>query len=179
MSELSPLQLWTRRLGFVALALFIVFLHLLPLQTAPQSWAGPDWLMAFAFAWAVRRPDYMPAAMLALVFLMADLLLQRPPGLWALLMLVACESLKSQSRQLRAATFPTEAFSVAGLIIAVSIGYRLVLVVFLVDLPPLSLEIMQMIMTLAFYPLAALVTHSLMGVRKIVPGDYVSRGRRL
>ena len=43
---------------------------------------GPDLLIAFAFAWSLRRPEYVPSLLLALLFLLADLLLQRPPGLW-------------------------------------------------------------------------------------------------
>ena len=60
---------------------------LLPLQTTPRSLAGPDLLLAFAVAWCLRRPEFVPPLALALAFLLADLLLQRPPGLWALLAL--------------------------------------------------------------------------------------------
>ena len=55
---------------------------------------GPDLLIAFALAWSLRRPEYVPTLLLAILFLLGDLLLQRPPGLWALLALLACENLK-------------------------------------------------------------------------------------
>ena len=56
MSELGTSQrIWLMRAGFVLLALFILFVHLLPLQTKPPvHFAPPEMLMLFAFAWAVR-----------------------------------------------------------------------------------------------------------------------------
>ena len=160
------------RLAFVALALFLFFIQLLPLQTeAPGRIVGPDALMLFAFAWAVRRPEFLPAGLLAGVFLLADLLLQRPPGLWAVLMLLACERLKAQSVSLRDAGFATECLTVGLLIGAVFLGYRVLMMLFILDAPPLGLWIVQLIVTLACYPLAVFLTHWLMGVRKYAPGD--------
>ncbi|MEO0503273.1 MAG: rod shape-determining protein MreD, partial [Pseudomonadota bacterium] len=90
MSELPPSRLWTMRIAFTARVMVILFFHMLPLQTATGGWIWPDFILAFALAWSVRRPDYVPLALLAGLFLLADLLLQRPPGLWAALALVAC-----------------------------------------------------------------------------------------
>ena len=50
---------WPMRLAFVALALVVVFFHLLPLETVPRQWAPPDVLLAFTFAWVLRRPPHM------------------------------------------------------------------------------------------------------------------------
>ena len=70
MAELSTSRLWLMRLGFVALALVIMFFHLLPLDTVPRRWAPPDLLVAFVFAWALRRPDYVPILSLAIILLL-------------------------------------------------------------------------------------------------------------
>ena len=173
MSELGTSQrIWLMRAGFVLLALFILFVHLLPLQTKPPvHFAPPDMLMLFAFAWAVRRPELVPSMLLALIFLLADLLLQRPPGLWALMLLLATERLKAQSLSLRDAGFFTECLSVAALIVFVFVGYRVILGVLIVDLPPLGIWIVHMLMTLICYPIAVFVTHWVMRIRKYAPGD--------
>lgn len=134
--------------------------------------------MVFAMAWSVRRPDYVPALLLALLFLLADLLLQRPPGVWALLMLLACERLKSQAFTLRDAGLPTEYIKVSVLIVGVYVLDRVVLALTLVDLPSLGLYLLQMVATLVAYPFAVVITHSLMGVRKSAPSD-VGGGRRI
>ncbi|MFC6585378.1 hypothetical protein [Sulfitobacter aestuariivivens] len=80
MNDQSPTRLWLMRAAFFVLALVILFFHLLPLETTPRRWAGPDVLLAFACAWCLRRPEYVPSVILALAFLLADLLLQRPPA---------------------------------------------------------------------------------------------------
>ena len=173
----TPARLWLMRAAFVALALVILFANLLPIETAaPQGWAGADLVMIFAMAWSLRRPDYVPALLLACVFLLSDLLLQRPPGLWAMLMLLACERLKAQAHTLRDAGPPAEYLSVGVLIILIYLANRLILSLMLIDLPSLGLYLLQMIVTMLAYPLAVFVTHVFMGVRKVAPSEAAGAG---
>ena len=178
MTELSFARLFLMRAGFVLLVLVILFFQLLPLDTAPRRWAGPDLILCFAFAWSLRRPEFVPPLVLAGVFLMADLLLQRPPGLLALLALLGSENLKARGRSLRDATFPAEWLSVSVVIVGVLLGYRLILAMLLVDLPRLSLSLFELGMTVLFYPVVVLITHGLMRVRKATPGDIDALGQR-
>ncbi|MCX7560329.1 rod shape-determining protein MreD [Sulfitobacter sp. F26204] len=179
MNDLSQTRVWLMRASFLLLTLLILFFHLLPLETVPRRWAGPDILFCFALAWSMRRPDYVPALVLAMAFLLADLLLQRPPGLWALLALVGCENLKSRARSLRDANFAAEWITVGVIIIGVTLGYRVVLAIVLIDLPSLSLSLSELALSLLVYPMIVAVTHSLMGVRKGTPGDLDTLGSRL
>ena len=178
MNDHSSYRVWVMRAAFILLTLFILFVHLLPLNSAPSTWALPNLLMGFAFAWSARRPEYVPAILLGLVLLLADLLLQRPPGLWAVIVLLASEKLKSQAPTLRAATFLTELATVTGLIIGATVLNRVVLAVLLVDVPGLLLTLNQMGMTVLFYPAFVFVTHAIMGVRKSAPGDLDTLGGR-
>lgn len=178
MTKLSPAHLWTMRVGFAALAFAILFFQLLPIGTGPRSWAGADLLLAFALAWSARCPDYVPTLLLATIFFLADLLLQRPPGLMALLALLASESLKAQSHSLRDEGIMAEILTAAALIIAVGIGNRLILAILLVDLPPLGLTAMQIGATVLAYPIIAFLTHALIGVRGAAPGDLQTGGNR-
>ncbi|WP_299547610.1 rod shape-determining protein MreD [uncultured Tateyamaria sp.] len=171
-------RLWTMRIAFSALTLLILFLHLLPLQTATGGLIWPDFLLLFALAWSVRRPDYVPATLLAVLFLMADLLLQRPPGLWALLALIACEQMKTQSRSLRDASLATELVSAVLWIVGIGIAYRLTLAVLLVEVPQLGPTLIQIVVTAIAYPVVVTITHVLMGVRKPTPGDIDGKGVR-
>ena len=139
---------------------------------------GPDLLIAFAFAWSLRRPEYVPSLLLALLFLLADLLLQRPPGLWAVLALLACENLKGRSRSLRDATFGAEWIAVAVLLTVILITNRIVLSVVLVTPPQLRLSLLELGMTILVYPAVVFVTHSLMGVRRAAPGELDALGGR-
>ena len=179
MNDLSQTRLWLMRAAFVAVVMVIVFFHLLPLDTTPRRWAAPDLVLGFACAWSLRRPEYVPAWLLAAVFLLTDFLLQRPPGLWAMLALIGCENLKGRARGLRGASFPVEWMTVSAVVIAITLLNRLVLAVSFVPTPGLNLSLFEMGMTLLFYPLIVLTTHMLMGVRKSAPGDLERMGQRI
>lgn len=179
MNDLSPARLWLMRSSFLILTLVILFFHLLPLETTPRRWAGPDLLLCFALAWSMRRPEYVPAPILAMAFLLADFMLQRPPGLWALLALLACENLKSRARGLRDANFVAEWMTVGLILIAVTFAYRIGLGLALLDLPPLALSLTELGMTIVAFPLVVAVTHYIMGVRKAAAGELDALGNRV
>jgi len=170
--------MWTMRALYAGLCLVIVYLHLLPLDTVPRGWAGPDIVLALTFAWVLRRPEYVPPLLIAMVLLLCDLLFHRPPGLWAALVLIASQTLRGQTRELRDMTFSVEWFSVATTLVAITIAYRVTLAILLIDQAPLGLSLMQMVMTLVAYPLVVIVSQALFGVRRLAPGDVDPMGGR-
>ena len=176
MNRRTLTHLWGMRLTFALGVCIILFFHLLPLETTPGRWVGPDFLLAFAFAWSLRRPEYVPSPILAGLFLIADLLLQRPPGLWAILALLGCEKLKSRARVLRDGTFMSEWITVCVTMLTIAIAYRLILVVTLLDPPALNLSIIELLMTMLCYPLAVAIAHWGLGVRKVTPGEIDTLG---
>ncbi|WP_299727367.1 rod shape-determining protein MreD [uncultured Tateyamaria sp.] len=176
MNEQVSSRLWTMRLAFGLLVLGIVFLHLLPLQTGAGGLIWPNFVLCFALAWSVRRPEFVPATLLAGMFLLSDLLLQRPPGLWAVLALIACEQMKAQSRALRDASIASEFVSVAIWIVGVGIAYQLILAVLLVEGTPLGPALIQIAVTVLAYPLVVAITHGPLGVRKAAPNELGGRG---
>lgn len=178
MNELEASRLWTMRIAFGALVLLILFMHLLPLQTATGGLIWPDFVLCFALAWSVRRPEYVPAVLLAGAFLLSDLLLQRPPGLWALLALIACEQMKAQSRGLRDATLMAEFVAVTLRIVGIGIAYRLILAILLVDSTPIGPALIQIVVTVLAYPVVVAITHAVLGVRKAAPNEFGSKGVR-
>lgn len=179
MNETSRLRLWSMRASFAILGLLILLGNLLPLQTLPRGWAGPDLLFCFGMAWSVRRPDYVPVVLLGAVFLVADLLLSRPPGLAAALMLGACFDLQMRMRRLRDAGFAAEWARACILIIGVAVTYRIVLAVLLVPVPPLSLTVFQVIFTALAYPVVVACSALFFGIQRAAPGDLDSYGNRL
>lgn len=166
MGSLSRSHVWIMRAWFLVLALLILFFHLLPLDTLPRSWAPPDLLIAFAFAWALRRPDFVPVLSIAAVMLMSDLLLQRPPGLLAVLVVLGSEVLKSRAATPGETGFAAEWISVCLVLIAVTLTYRLILTLLVVQQAPITLSLIQMVLTMAIYPLIVVITQSVMGVRR-------------
>lgn len=179
MDELSTSRLWLMRGVFFALALVILFFLLLPLSTAPKLWAGPDLLLALVCAWSLRRPDYVPAPLIAAVVLIADLLLYRVPGLLALLVVLGTETLKSRATGLRDASFMGEWTAATMVILAIALGERLILAILLVEQAPLGLALSQAVTTILIYPVVVFLSHILFGVRRLSPGDEDALGGRI
>ncbi|SFR10374.1 rod shape-determining protein MreD [Poseidonocella sedimentorum] len=177
MTEAPRAKIWGMRALFLGCAALIVFLHLLPVSTVPRGWAPPDLLLALSFAWVVRRPDYLPALMIAGVFLMADLLYQHPPGLRPLLILLAAEWLRAHAPGFRTAPFSQEWLQCSILLAGITLAYHAALSLFFIDRPGVSLSLIQTAATILAYPFVAAFSHYVLGVRKLVPGDGAAMGR--
>lgn len=172
-------SLWWMRIVYGLLVLGILFWNLLPLSTVPVNWAGPDLIVALTFAWALRRPEFVPVILVAVMMLLADLLLQRPPGLMAFLVVLGAEQLKSRAMGIRDASFIGEWAAAGFIVIAVFVLNRVTLSVLMVDQAPLGLTLIQMLATIAIYPVVVLVSHLVLGVRRLAPGDDDAIGSRL
>ncbi|MEO3416817.1 rod shape-determining protein MreD [Roseovarius sp. CAU 1744] len=170
-------QPWLMRIVYLLICLVLLFVQLLPLDTVPKVWAAPELVVVVTFAWVLRRPEYAPPFLIAMIFLLADLLVQRPPGLWAALVLLGSETLRNRAPGLRDLTFPVEWLTVTTTLIVMTLGYRIILGVTVVDQAPLGLSLIQLVMTLIAYPVVVLITQTVFGVRKISPGD-VEAGRQ-
>jgi rod shape-determining protein MreD len=164
---------------FVALALLVAFVRLLPLGDGAGGVPGPDLLVALALAWAVRRPDYVPVVLLAALMLMADFLFMRPPGLWAAITVIGVEFLRSRETLFRDLPFLVEWGMVALLLLAMTLANAFVLLVLMVDQPTLGLTLLQLIATILAYPLVVAVTVLALGLRRAAPGEVDDRGHRL
>ena len=162
---------------FLALAAALTFIGLLPLGQAALP--GPDLFVLFAFAWVLRRPDYVPVLLVAVVLLLADFVFLRPPGLWAALGVLGLELLRVREGPLRDVPFAVEWGIVSVVIAAMFLANALVLAIFFVEQPPLGLTLIQMIATLLSYPAVVAVTAFGFGLRKAAPGEVDNLGRRL
>lgn len=167
------------RAVYVLISLGILLLELLPLQTQPRAFAGPDMILLLTFVFALRRPEYVPPAVVAVAMVLADLLLQRPPGLMAGLTVVVSEMLRGRSEGLRTLPFTVEWLTAALGIVAVMIGYLVVLALFVIPQAPLLLALSQLLATALAYPLMVLGGVALFGVRRVAPGEVDTLGHRI
>lgn len=179
MAEGVPSTVWAYRALFAVLALALLFLRLLPLGSVAGAWPGPDLLMCLTFAWVLRRPDYVPLVLIALVVLLEDLLLMRPPGLWAAWMVLGAEFLRNRTSLTRELSFVVEWVLVAGVMAAVVMGNRLVLAVTMLDQPSLGQTIIQLVASILCYPVVVFLSRLAFGVRKPAAGEIDAYGRRL
>jgi rod shape-determining protein MreD len=170
---------WRYWAFFAGLVLASLFWRMLPLGGGGLALPGPDLLLCVVLAWVLRRPDYMPALLVAGAVLAEDLLLMRPPGLWAFLVLMAAEFLRGRQPLMREVPFGMEWVVVGAVIAAIWLAERLILGLVVVPLPPLGTSLLELGATLMAYPLVVLASHWLLRLRKPATGEVDALGRRL
>ncbi|MDT1061275.1 rod shape-determining protein MreD [Paracoccus sp. CPCC 101403] len=161
---------------FVLLFLAILFLRLMPLNPGRVAWPGPDLAICLTMAWLLRRPEQVPVLMIALMFLLEDFLLLRPLGLWTAIVVMGTEAARNREQRWRELPFMVEWLRVVILLALMMLGYRLVLAVFFLPLPPLGQVILQFIATIGAYPLTAGLLRWPLGLRRS-PIDTDTRRR--
>lgn len=167
------------RLLFVALATVILYARFLPGDRADDVWPGPDLLVCIVFCWTMRRPDYLPFWLVAVVILTEDLLLSRPPGLWAALSVAGAEFLRSRTSLARELNFGAEWLLASLVMVAMALANRLVFAVSVLPQIPADAIVWQLIATILCYPLIVGVSVLAFGLHKPAMGEVDAAGRRL
>lgn len=170
---------WLFRGLFLLISAVVVFFQLLPLDLSAGRWPGPDVVVAFAFAWVLRRPDFVPALLIGVVLLAMDLLFMRPPGLWAGLVVLGAEFLRSREPQSRDLPFLVEWAMVSSVLVAMILAARMVQFVFVINQPSFGLVILHLAATILCYPIVVAASRVVFGVRKIAPGEVDQLGHSL
>lgn len=162
--------------AYAALSVVLMFIAILPLDHVPGSLPGPDMLLAVTCLWVIRKPEHAPVWLVAAVFLLADLLLTRPPGLGAAAVVLVTEYLRRRSSLTTEVSFMME-WAVAGSMMAiVMVGTATVLVILGSPAPGIGLLLVRLLGTVLIYPLVAGVARLIFGIRKPISGAYgVSR----
>lgn len=179
MAEPHKRVLWAHRGLYVALAGFLMFLRLLPIDTEPVHWPGPDLLLGFTFAWVLRRPEYVPVLLIAAVILLEDFLVMRPPGLWTVIVVLGAEFLRGRVVFLREVGFLTEWLMVSIVMLCCFLAYRMAFAVTFLPLPDFGFAFARVLGSILAYPLVVAISALFLGLRKAVPGEVDSLGRRL
>lgn len=170
-------SLWLHRLLFLGVAALLMFLRLLPLQDMTGHLPGPDLLLCLIFAWTVRRPEYLPVLMIAGVVLLEDLLLMRPPGLWTGLVILGSEFIRSRVALTRELNFGVEWLLVAGLMLAIFVGYRLIFGLCFLPQPAFGFAFVQILWSVMAYPFVVAVSRYGLDLHKPATGELDSYGR--
>lgn len=179
MAEAASPRIWSKRLMFVLVASGIIFLQLLPLNTVPRLWAAPDLLLLVTLTWVTRRPDFAPVLVIAAIFLGADMLFGRPPGLMTAFVVIVTEMLRARTSGLRNLSFGIEWLTIAAAITVVTIGSRVVLALVMTPQAPLGLTLIQMVLTILVYPAVVAAAYVVFGISRPAPGEVNALGQKL
>jgi rod shape-determining protein MreD len=170
---------WIFRGLFLALALFLLFVRLLPLGSTPGTLPGPDLLLCLILAWVIRRPEFLPMPLVLVVMLVEDLILMRPPGLWTAIVVLATESLRGRVALTRELNFVVEWMLISGVMLGMMLAYRLVLALAFVPQPAFGFAAVQVLWSVALYPLVVVLSRLVLDLRKPAMGEIDSFGRRM
>ena len=102
---LQRLDRFARNLIPFALSLLLVIIGTLPLQIPGYGLVAANLALMSVFYWSVYRPDLLPPWVAFLIGLLQDILVGTPPGLNALVLLLARAMVVSQGRVFRGKSF--------------------------------------------------------------------------
>ena len=179
MVEAPTSRVWLGVLAYLSLGFTIILIRMLPIGTEPTVIPFPDFLLAITLAWVARRPDLVPFAAIAVLFFMADLLMQRPPGLYTAVVLLFTDMLRRRTEGIRNLPFVLEWMAIAAVLAGITVSYRAILFVTVTPMAPLGLTLLQLVITAAFYPVIAVALQVLLGLRKPARGEVDTRGKPL
>ena len=167
-------RLWGFRTVYLLFGLTVIFFRILPLETGTPGLPGPDFILCVTLAWILRQPGSVPLWAILFLFLLSDFLLQRPPGLWTGLAVVATETLRNRRAGIAETPFLFEWAVVAGTILAMVMCQRVILWVLVADQPSLGLSLMEGLATIVIYPLVVMLSKFVLGMDKLPAVDLES-----
>ena len=170
---------WLHRALFVAIALVLLFIRLLPLGSVAGALPGPDILLCIIFAWTMRRPDYLPALLITAVVLLDDMILMRPPGLWTAIVIIGSEFIRARVALTRELNFGVEWLLVAGMMVAMLLVYRTVFAMVLLPQPAFGFAMVQVLWSILCYPAVVGLSRYLLDLHKPAMGEVDAYGRRM
>lgn len=156
---------WIEILLFALMGFISIGLPIIPMGLAANSIGFPDVMFVVFAAWIIRRP--MSAPILAIVFfaVLADALMMRPLGLWALVLFVGTEVLRLGNRAFRDIPFVLEWLYVGALFALMLIMQNALLFVSFDSVYLLSDVIGHWVRTVASYPVVVLFLHWALRIR--------------
>lgn len=174
MVDSFALQVWLYRgLACVLVGLW-AFVTLLPLSGPSSVLPWPDLTFCMMLAWIIRRPDLMPFPLVVTLGLIMDFLFFKTPGAWTLALLFATEVVRKSTDQEGDSGLAFEAVAVLVAMFGAFLGHRAILAVFGVQQPPLGGTLLELVFTIAAYPLVALVTVYILRIRRPDPLETLS-----
>ena len=175
MSNIPSERIWIYRSIFIAVAIFLMLVNLMPLQTTPQSWPWPNILLLLIFCWSLREPNFVPIPLIIAVLLFQDFLLHRPPGLFSGISVIILIWIKAITASSDDKSFLAEWVRVSLAFAAITLIYHLILSLSFVNTTELRIILIQTIFNISIYPFIVLVSHYIFRVKR----PYFTRSGRV
>ena len=148
------------QIAYFCIGLLIIFFQILPLQTTPQTWSGPNVLLVFFAAIVTKRPEFTSSFLIAFIFLIEDFFLMRPPGLMSSLTVLGFYFLKRKFQHQEESHVLFGWGSVATCLTLILLLFYFISVLLFIPSAGFRLSLMEIIVTLALYPIFSVLIGS-------------------
>tara|TARA_B100001079_G_scaffold35253_1_gene26804 strand:- start:627 stop:1142 length:516 start_codon:yes stop_codon:yes gene_type:complete len=145
---------------YFCIGLLIIFFQILPLQTTPQAWSGPNVLLVFFAAIVTKRPEFTSSFLVASIFLIEDFFLMRPPGLMSSLTVLGFYFLKRKFQHQEDNSLISGWGSVTTCLTIILLLYYFISILLFIPSAGFRLTLMELIVTLALYPVFSVLIGS-------------------
>jgi len=154
------IQSFAHQVVYFWIGLLIIFFQILPLQTNPQTWSGPNVLLVFFAAIVTKRPEFTSSFLIAIIFLIEDFFLMRPPGLMSSLTVLGFYFLKRKFQDKEGNSLIFGWGSAATYLTIILLLYYIISVLLFIPSAGVRLTLMELIVTLALYPVFSVLIGS-------------------
>ena len=145
---------------YFCIGLLIIFFQILPLQTTPQTWSGPNILLVFFAAIVTKRPEFTSSFLVASIFLIDDFFLMRPPGLMSSLTVLGFYFLKRKFQYQEGNSLLFGWGGVTTCLTIILLLYYFISVLLFIPSAGFKLTLMELIVTLVLYPIFSILIGS-------------------
>ena len=158
-------SIWMGRALFAGLCMFCIIAAKIPLGLPADAALMPDLFFVLVVAWVIRSPRTATLPLIAAMALLADVLLMRPVGLAAILVVLTSEYFRAQRFSIREQMFVVEWLFFV-ILYAGQMGlYIFVLAISFSEAPPLGLAMKFIGITALAYPIVVALIHTVFRVR--------------
>lgn len=168
-------RIWIYRILYAVFGLLAIAIPLLPLGFSPARLAMPDLFFALTIAWTIREQKATPLLLIAALALLADAVLMRPVGLWALLIVVSAELARMNDKLIREGGILAElTFFVLTIVVSLLVQNTMLFLVF-ADTYPLQSLVQIVVFSLVCYTFIILFLHYILRVRGLSSKNLPNR----
>jgi rod shape-determining protein MreD len=154
------LKSFAHQIVYFCIGLLIIFFQILPLQTTPQTWSGPNVLLVFFAAIVTKRPEFSSSFLIAIIFLIEDFFLMRPPGLMSSMTVLGFYILKRKFQNQEEMPLLFGWGSVATCLSFILLIYYFISILLFIPSAGFRLTLMEIMVTLALFPIFSVLIGS-------------------
>lgn len=166
---------WVEIVLFTLMGFLSIGLPIIPMGLAANSVVFPDVMFAVFAAWVIRRPSSAPVVAIVFFGILADAMMMRPLGLWALVLFVGMEALRVSERAFRDIPFVLEWLYVSMFFALMLMLQNLMLFVTFDSVYGLVDVIWHWARTIAVYPIIVAILHWVLNIRAVKKSNRPNR----